>query len=199
MTKTIQNIVPSLPPVLVTVKVFMLHFFMARIICHAQKICPLSSRPLDLYTTATELHEGICGLWTFSDVGFKNINYFFSSVLFVGWIRIIWLKITIFFIGLTTVSPSSPPPSSPSPKSNDAIQDDDPHCQSVSDNDAQIHSMQDEDSHCNPLHDDDSRCHPLQNDDDPRCSSPVVDDASDQHLSPPSSSGNVCFCHCFSS
>lgn len=58
--------------------------------------------------------------------------------------------------------------------------------------------MQDEDSHCNPLHDDDSRCHPLQNDDDPRCSSPVVDDASDQHLSPPSSSGNLCFYCCFS-
>lgn len=110
---------------------------------------------------------------------------------------VIWLKITLFLIGLTTVSPSSPPPSSPSPKSNDAIQDDDPHCQSVSDNDAQIHPMQDEDSHCNPLHDDDSRCHPLQNDDDPRCSSPVADDASDQHLSPPSSSGNLCFYHNF--
>lgn len=59
----------------------------------------------------------------------------------------------------------------------------------MSDSDPNCHTMQDEDSHCNPLHDDDPRCHPLQTDDDPRCSSPVADDASDQHLSPPSSSG----------
>ncbi|KFM58072.1 hypothetical protein X975_17773, partial [Stegodyphus mimosarum] len=90
------------------------------------------------------------------------------------------------------------PPSPQSPKSNDTMQDDDPHCHSIQDEDPRCHSMQDddprchpmqdEDSRCNPLHDDDPRCHSLQNDDDPRCSSPVTDDVSDQPLSPPSSS-----------
>ncbi|GBN00013.1 Nuclear factor 1 [Araneus ventricosus] len=99
---------------------------------------------------------------------------------------------------LNSVSPSSPPASPQSPKSNDGLQDEDSHCHPIQGNDAHCHpiqdedppcqALQDEDSHCNPLHDDDPRCHPMRNDNDPRCSSPVTDDISDQPLSPPSSS-----------
>ncbi|GFQ88180.1 uncharacterized protein TNCT_263761 [Trichonephila clavata] len=102
---------------------------------------------------------------------------------------------------LSSVSPSSPPTSPQSSKSNDGLQDDDSHCHPIQGNDAHCHPMQDddppcqalqdEDSRCNPLHDDDPRCHPLQNDNDPRCSSPVTDDISDQPLSPPSSSSGI--------
>ncbi|GIX72078.1 nuclear factor 1 [Caerostris extrusa] len=99
---------------------------------------------------------------------------------------------------LSSVSPTSPPTSPQSPKSSDGLHDDDSHCNPIQGNDAHCHPMQDDDppcralqdddSQCNPLHDDDPRCHAMQNDNDPRCSSPVTDDISDQPLSPPSSS-----------